>query len=145
MERDKLLAEYQELEKSIAYYKSLLADETLLMGVIKQEMADIRDKFADERRTELTVLEGEIDIEDLIQSDDMVVTMTHLGYVKRLPKSTYRAQHRGGKGVTGMATREEDFAERLIIVNTHEEIMFFTNRGRVYSGLDKRPQQSVPF
>ena len=133
LERDKLLAEYQELEKSIAYYKSLLADETLLMGVIKQEMADIRDKFADERRTELTVLEGEIDIEDLIQSDDMVVTMTHLGYVKRLPKSTYRAQHRGGKGVTGMATREEDFAERLIIVNTHEEIMFFTNRGRVYS------------
>ena len=133
LERDKLLAEYQELEKSIAYYKSLLADESLLMGVIKQEMADIRDKFADERRTELTVLEGEIDIEDLIQSDDMVVTMTHLGYVKRLPKSTYRAQHRGGKGVTGMATREEDFAERLIIVNTHEEIMFFTNRGRVYS------------
>ncbi len=133
LERDKLLAEYQELEKSIAYYKSLLADETLLMGVIKQEMADIRDKFADERRTELTVLEGEIDIEDLIQSDDMVVTMTHLGYVKRLPKSTYRAQHRGGKGVTGMATREEDFAERLIIVNTHEELMFFTNRGRVYS------------
>lgn len=97
------------------------------MGVIKQEMTEIRDKFADERRTELTVMEGEIDIEDLIQSDDMVVTMTHFGYVKRLPKSTYRAQHRGGKGVSGMATREEDFAERLIIVNTHDEIMFFTN------------------
>ena len=133
LERDKLQAEYDELEKNIAYYKSLLADEDLLMGVIKQEMTEIRDKFADERRTELTVMEGEIDIEDLIQSDDMVVTMTHFGYVKRLPKSTYRAQHRGGKGVSGMATREEDFAERLIIVNTHDEIMFFTNRGRVYN------------
>ena len=133
LERDKLLAEYEELEKNIAYFKSLLADEHLLMGVIKQEMGEIRDKFADPRRTELTVLEGEIDIEDLIQSDDMVVTMTHFGYVKRLPKSTYRAQHRGGKGVTGMATREEDFAERMIIVNTHEEIMFFTHKGRVYN------------
>ena len=133
LERDKLQAEYEELEKNIAYFKSLLADENLLMGVIKQEMGEIRDKFADPRRTELTVLEGEIDIEDLIQSDDMVVTMSHLGYVKRLPKSTYRAQHRGGKGVTGMSTREEDFVERMIVVNTHDEIMFFTNRGRVYN------------
>lgn len=133
LERDKLQAEYDELQKSIAYFKSLLADETLLMGVIKDEMTEIRNKFADPRRTELTVLEGEIDIEDLIQSDDMVVTMSHLGYVKRLPKSTYRAQHRGGKGVTGMATREEDFVEKMIIVNTHDEIMFFTNRGRVYN------------
>ncbi len=133
LERDKLQAEYDELQKSIAYFKSLLADENLLMGVIKAEMIEIRNKFADPRRTELTVLEGEIDIEDLIQSDDMVVTMSHLGYVKRLPKSTYRAQHRGGKGVTGMATREEDFVEKMIIVNTHDEIMFFTNRGRVYN------------
>lgn len=133
LERDKLQAEYDELEKNIAYYRSLLADEALLMGVIKQEMTEIRNKFADPRRTELTVLEGEIDIEDLIQSDDMVVTMSHLGYVKRLPKSTYRAQHRGGKGVTGMSTREEDFVERMIVVNTHDEIMFFTNRGRVYN------------
>ena len=133
LERDKLQAEYDELQKDIAYYRSLLADESLLMGVIKAEMTEIRNKFADPRRTELTVLEGEIDIEDLIQSDDMVVTMSHLGYVKRLPKSTYRAQHRGGKGVTGMATREEDFVERMIIVNTHDEIMFFTNRGRVYN------------
>ncbi len=133
LERDKLLAEYQELEKQIAYFRSLLADEALLMGVVKTEMTEIRDKFADERRTELTLLEGEIDIEDLIQSDDMAVTMTNFGYIKRLPKSTYRAQHRGGRGVTGMATREEDFVKELIIVNTHEEILFFTNRGRVYS------------
>ena len=133
LERDKLLAEYEELEKTIAYLQSLLNDEVLLMGVIKAEMSDIRDKFADERRTELTHMEGEIDIEDLIQSDDMVVTMTHFGYVKRLPKSTYRAQHRGGKGISAMAKRDEDFAERLIIVNTHQEIMFFTSRGRVYT------------
>ncbi len=133
LERDKLLAEYNELEKTIAYLQSLLNDELLLMGVIKDEMTAIRDKFADERRTELTHMEGEIDIEDLIQSDDMVVTLTHFGYIKRLPKSTYRAQHRGGKGVSAMSTREEDFAERLIIVNTHQDIMFFTNRGRVYT------------
>ncbi len=133
LERDKLQAEFDELQKTIAYLRGLLSDEVLLMGVIKEEMGAIRDKFADERRTELTHMEGEIDIEDLIQSDDMVVTMTHFGYVKRLPKSTYRAQHRGGKGVSGMATREEDFVERLIIVNTHEDILFFTNRGRVYT------------
>ena len=133
LERDKLMAEYDELMKTITYLRSLLADEALLMGVIKEEMALIRDKFSDDRRTELTHMEGEIDIEDLIQADDMVVTMSHLGYVKRLPKSTYRAQHRGGKGVTGMATRDEDFVERMIVVNTHDEIMFFTNRGRVYN------------
>ncbi|MEG0512475.1 MAG: DNA gyrase subunit A [Clostridia bacterium] len=133
LEQDKLMAEYAELEKTIAYLSGLLADEALLMGVIKEEMTAIRDKFADDRRTELTHMEGEIDIADLIQSEDMVVTMTRFGYVKRLPKSTYRAQHRGGKGVSGMGTRDEDFVERLIIVNTHEDIMFFTNRGRVYT------------
>ena len=133
LERDKLQSEFDELQVQIAYLRGLLADEALLMGVIKTEMAEIRDKFADERRTELTHLEGEIDIEDLIQADDMVVTLTNFGYIKRLPKSTYRAQHRGGRGVTGMATREEDFVKKLIIVNTHEEIMFFTNLGRVYS------------
>ncbi|MDD3334528.1 MAG: DNA gyrase subunit A [Eubacteriales bacterium] len=133
LERERLEEEYAELEKTIAYLRSLLENEALLMGVIKEEMGAIRDKFGDDRRTELTHMEGEIDIEDLIQSDDMAVTMTHFGYVKRLPKSTYRAQHRGGKGVSGMTTREEDFVERLIIVNTHEDIMFFTNRGRVYT------------
>lgn len=132
LERDKLQSEFDELQKVIAYLSSLLADEALLMGVIKTEMSEIRDKFADARRTELTHLEGEIDIEDLIQSEDMVVTLTNFGYIKRLPKSTYRAQHRGGRGVSGMTTREEDFVKRLIIVNTHEEIMFFTTKGRVY-------------
>ena len=133
LERDKLQGEYDELEKSIAYYKSLLADEQLLMGVIKNELTEIRNKFGDERRTELTALEGEIDIEDLIDPEDMVVTMSQFGYIKRVPKTTYRSQRRGGKGVSGMTTREEDFARRMIIVNTHNEIMFFTNKGRVYN------------
>lgn len=133
LERDKLSEEFAVLTGQIAYFKSLLADEALLMGVIKTEMLLIREKFADRRRTELTAVEGEIDIEDLIAPDDMVVTLTNFGYVKRLPKSTYRAQNRGGRGVSGMSTREEDFVRRLIVVNTHEEIMFFTNRGRVYS------------
>ena len=133
LERDKLSAEYAQLMEQITYLKSLLENEALLMGVIKDELQLIRDKFADDRRTELTIIEGEIDIEDLIAPDDMVVTMTNFGYIKRLPKSTYRAQNRGGRGVSGMSTRDEDFVRRLIIVNTHEEIMFFTNRGRVYS------------
>lgn len=133
LERDKLTAEYQQLQETIAYLQSLLDNETLLMGVIKDEMQLIRDKFTDPRRTELTVIEGEIDIEDLIAPDDMVVTLTNFGYIKRLPKSTYRAQHRGGRGIAGMSTRDEDFVRRLIIVNTHEEIMFFTNQGRVFS------------
>ena len=133
LERDKLAEEFAQLTEQIAYLKSLLADEALLMGVIKDELIAIREKFADKRRTELTAVEGEIDIEDLIAPDDMVVTLTNFGYVKRLPKSTYRAQNRGGRGVSGMSTREEDFVRRLIVVNTHEEIIFFTNRGRVYS------------
>ena len=133
LERDKLTAEHEQLMQQITYLQSLLDNEPLLMGVIKDEMQIIRNKFADDRRTELTLIEGEIDIEDLITPDDMVVTLTNFGYIKRLPKSTYRAQHRGGRGISGMSTRDEDFVRRLIIVNTHEEIMFFTNRGRVFS------------
>lgn len=133
LERDKLMAEYDELQKAIAYYQSLLADEKLLMGVVKDEMLEVKNKFGDPRRTELSVVEGEIDVEDLIAVDDMVVSLTNMGYVKRLPKSTYRAQNRGGKGITGMTTREEDYAKQIRIASTHDEIMFFTNRGRVYS------------
>ena len=102
------------------------------MNVIKTEITAIRDKFADERRTELTTLEGEIDVADLIQEEDMVVTLTHAGYVKRIAKSTYRAQHRGGKGIMAMTTKEEDYAERMVVVSTHDDLMFFTNLGRVY-------------
>ena len=132
LEADKLLAEYQELEKTIAYLQSILADEKLLLSVIKDELIAIRDKFGDERRTEIGVLDGEIDVEDLIPVDDMVVTLTHFGYVKRLPRSTYRSQGRGGKGVVGQNLREEDYTERIQVVNTHEPIMFFTSRGRCY-------------
>ena len=133
LEREKLLEEYQELQKTIAELQAILADETLLMNVIKQEISLIRDKFGDDRRTELTAIEGEIDIADLIQQEDMVVTLTHYGYVKRLPKYTYKAQNRGGKGVMAMTTREEDYAEQLRVMNTHDDIMFFTNLGRVYT------------
>ncbi len=133
LEREKLQEEYQELEKTIAELSAILADETLLMNVIKQEISTIRDKFGDDRRTELTAIEGEIDVADLIQQEDMVVTLTHYGYVKRLPKYTYRAQNRGGKGVMAMTTREEDYAEQLRVMNTHDDIMFFTNLGRVYT------------
>ncbi len=133
LEREKLLEEYEELEKTIHYLESLLADHGLLMGVIKDELTEIKNKYADPRRTELSVVEGEIDIADLIAVDDMVVTLTHFGYVKRLSVSTYRAQNRGGKGVAAMTTREDDFAECIRICNTHEPILFFTNQGRVYS------------
>ena len=132
LESDKLLAEYQELEKTIAYLRSILADEKLLLSVIKDEMSVIRDKFGDDRRTEISTVAGEIDVADLIAVDEMVVTLTNFGYVKRLSKSTYRAQHRGGRGVTGQSLREEDYAEQIRVVNSHEDIMFFTNRGRCY-------------
>ncbi|MBQ9307225.1 MAG: DNA gyrase subunit A [Clostridia bacterium] len=133
LERDRLMEEYNELQKTIAYLSSLLADEKLLMGVIKDEILAIKAKFADDRRTELTAIEGEIDVEDLIAEEDMVVTLTHTGYIKRVSASTYKAQHRGGKGVSGMTTKEEDYAVQMCIVNTHQEIMFFSNRGRAYS------------
>ena len=96
-------------------------------------MLAIKAKYADERRTQISVMDGEIDPEDLIQEDSVVVTLTHFGYVKRIPRTTYRSQNRGGKGIMGMTTREEDYAEQLLVTSTHDEIMFFTNRGRVYS------------
>ena len=132
LERDKIEAEYAELQKQIAYFRAVLADEQLVLGIIRDEILEIRDKFADERRTEISALDGEIDMLDLIEEEDMVVTMTHYGYVKRLPKTTYRAQRRGGKGVIATTTREEDFVEQMYVTYTHDPILFFTNRGRVY-------------
>ena len=133
LERERLQEEYAELEKTIAYLRAVLADEKLVLGIIREEILAIKEKYADERRTEITAMDGEIDPEDLIQEDSVVVTLTHFGYVKRIPRTTYRSQNRGGKGVMGMTTREEDYAERLLVTSTHAEIMFFTNRGRVYS------------
>ena len=132
LERDKIEAEYADLQKQIEWFKAVLADEKLLLGVIRDEISEIRNKYADPRRTEISALDGEIDMLDLIEEEDMVVTMTHYGYVKRLPKTTYRAQRRGGKGVMATATREEDFVEQMYVTSTHDPIMFFTNMGRVY-------------
>ena len=133
LECDRLQAEFDELQRTIARLTAILADEHLLVGVIKTEITEIRDKYADERRSELSVIEGEIDVEDLIAEEDMVVTLTRMGYVKRIAASTYRQQRRGGRGVSGMTTRDEDYAVQMCVVNTHAEIMFFTNYGRCYS------------
>ena len=132
LERDKIEAEYQELLKQIEYFRAVLANERMVLDIIKTEITDIRNRFADERRTEITALDGEIDVMDLIQEEDMVVTLTHFGYVKRLPKATYRAQKRAGKGIIGATTREEDFVEQLFVTSTHDPLMFFTDRGRAY-------------
>ena len=133
LERERLLEEYQELEKTIERLSAILADEHLLMEVIKTEISEIRDKYGDERRSELTIAEDDIDIEDLIQEENMVVTLTHDGYVKRVSSSVYRAQHRGGRGVSGMNVKETDYTTQMFVTSTHQEIMFFTNLGRVYS------------
>ena len=132
LEADKLHGEYDDLQRSIAYYQGLLSDRAKLMQVIRTEISEVRRKFADERRTAISPLEGEIDIADLIPIDDMIVTMTHFGYVKRLSQSTYRLQNRGGKGVAALSTREEDFVEHMYVVNSHSDMLFFTDRGRVY-------------
>ena len=132
LERDKLENEYNEIQVEIARLQGILADEAKLMEVIKEEITVIRDKFGDDRRTELTTIDGEIDVEDLIQEEDMVVTLTKEGYVKRIAKSVYRSQNRGGRGVTGMTTKDEDYAVQMRVTSTHDEIMFFTNKGRVF-------------
>lgn len=132
LEREKITAELDELMKKIAYLESILADETKLLGVIKDEAAIIKDKYADERRTEIKPAEGEFDIRDLYDEEEIAVTITHLGYIKRLPADTYKSQKRGGKGVSALTTREEDFVTDLISTTTHSELLVFTNRGRVY-------------
>ena len=132
LERDKIEQEYAELQKQIEWFRKVLADEQLLLGIIRDEIKEIRTKYADERRTQISALDGEIDMLDLIEEEDMVITMTHYGYVKRLPKATYRAQRRGGKGVLATTTREEDFVEQMYVTSTHDQLMFFSNRGRCY-------------
>lgn len=133
LERDRLEAEYKELQKTIAYLNSLLADEALIWGVVKTEITDIKNRFSDPRRTEISPVFDEIDFEDLIEEENMAVTLTHFGYVKRTSADTYRMQHRGGKGVAAAAVREEDFIEHLFVTSTHSEILFFTNMGRVFN------------
>lgn len=132
LEREKLEAEYGELKRTVEYLASLLADEGKLMGVVKDEMLEIRRRFADPRRTEITRIVEDIDMDDIIQEEDMVVTCTHHGYIKRIAEATYRTQRRGGVGISAGATREEDFLEDIFVTSTHSYIMFFTNKGRAF-------------
>jgi len=132
LEREKIENEYNELMKKIAYYKSLLAGEVLLMGVIKDELTEIRDKYGDERRTQIVRDEGEFDEEDLVEEENVTITFTHLGYIKRVPADTYKAQKRGGKGITGVTTRDNDFVKDLVMTSTHDNLMFFTNTGKAH-------------
>ena len=132
LERHKIEAELTELREKIAWYEKVLADVNLVLQIVKDEMAEIRAKFADKRRTEITAAAKDLDIEDLIAEEDMVVTITKAGYVKRLPVATYRQQKRGGKGISGVNLKESDFVEHLFISSTHDYVLFFSNKGKVY-------------
>ena len=132
LERDKINDEHAELTKTAAYYESILADENKLRGIIRDEILEVRRRYADPRRTEIAPASDDIDLDDIIQEEDMAVTMTHLGYVKRIAADSYKAQNRGGKGIMAQATRDEDFVEHLFVTSTHNYIMFFTNTGRAY-------------
>ena len=132
LEREKIEEEYQEILKTIAYLQGVLADEGKIFGIIKEELTKVKEQYGDDRRTRITLSGADMDIEDLIAEEDVVITVTHGGYVKRMPLTTYRNQKRGGRGVTGMGTKETDFVEHLLITTTHHTIMFFTNRGLVY-------------
>jgi DNA gyrase subunit A len=132
LERDKIEKEYLELIKKIELYRSILASEKKVLEIIKDEMKELSERFGDERRTEIAPEAEELDIEDLIAEEDVVITVSHGGYIKRIPVSAYRKQRRGGKGVTGAETKEEDFIEHLFIASTHEYILFFTDRGTVH-------------
>lgn len=132
LNREKLQKEYDELEERIAYYAELLSNREMLLGVMKDELLQIRDKYGDDRLTEIQDVENEIDIEDLIEEEECVFTLTAAGYIKRMPASTYRAQKRGGKGISAQSLREEDYVETLFTASSHDNILFFTSSGRVY-------------
>ncbi|SEC31264.1 DNA gyrase subunit A [Paenibacillus sp. GP183] len=132
LEREKIESEYAELQKKIAEYKAILSDEQLILQIISEELNEIKEKFGDDRRSEITIGLESIEDEDLIPREDVVITITHTGYIKRLPVTTYRNQKRGGRGVVGMDTKDNDFVEHLFVTNTHHYLMFFTNKGKVY-------------
>ena len=132
LERDKIEDEFNELMKQIDYLKSILASEEKLLGVIKDELLEIKAKYSDDRRSKIEKVLNEIDIEDLIQEEDVVITLTNSGYIKRISADTYSAQRRGGKGIQAMATKEDDIVENIMITSTHSDVLFFTNKGRVY-------------
>ncbi|WP_238948934.1 DNA gyrase subunit A [Clostridium sp. YIM B02569] len=132
LERGKIEEEYNELMKQIEYLKSILASEEKLLDVIKEELLEIKNRYSDERKSKIEKIVNEIDIEDLIQEEDVVITLTHSGYIKRISADTYSSQRRGGKGIQAMSTKEDDFVEHLMITSTHSDVLFFTNKGRVY-------------
>jgi len=133
LEREKLENRYNELKEQIKYYNDVLANEYMVLNIVKEELLVIKAKYADERRTEIASDVSEIDDEDLIEEENVAITLTHFGYIKRLPVDTYKSQKRGGKGITGISTKEEDFVENLFVTSTHNYILFFTSKGRVYS------------
>lgn len=132
LEREKLQSEYDDLQEKISYLRSILSDETKLFGIIKDEINDIKNKFNDERRSQIVPAQGDIDVIDLIKREDVVITLSNLGYVKRLPLSTYKAQNRGGKGIIAMKNRDEDYSVDMLVVSSHDELLVFTTKGRVY-------------
>ena len=132
LQREKLEEEYAELMRLIAYYKEILASATLVYDIIKTELLEMRDKFGDERLTKIAAAEGEFEEEDLIKEEQTVIALTHFGYIKRMPVDTYKSQRRGGKGITGIATREDDFVKEIFTASTHDTILFFSNKGKMY-------------
>ena len=132
LQREKIEEEYAELMKLIEHLRAILASDRLVYDIIKEELLEIKDKFGDERKTKIVAAEGEFDVEDLIKEEQCVVALTHFGYIKRMPIDTYKSQKRGGKGITGIATREEDFVKQIFTASTHDTILFFSNKGKVY-------------
>ncbi len=132
LQREKIEEEYAELMKLIAHLKEILASETLVFNIIKEELLEIKQKFGDERLTKIVAAEGEIDVEDLIREEQTVVALTNFGYIKRVPVDTYKSQKRGGRGIMGMTTREEDFVKEIFTTSTHDTILFFSNKGKMY-------------
>ncbi len=133
LEKEKLLDEERELNEKITYFNSILESEEKLLSIIKEEIIEIRDKYKDKRRTLITSAAHEINIKDTIPNEEVTITLTHQGYIKRMPVDTYKAQKRGGKGIASMTTKEEDFVEKLLITSNHEKVLFITNRGRIYT------------
>ena len=132
LQREKIENEYDEIMKLIAHLKEILGSERLVFDVIKEELLEVKDKFGDDRKTKIVAAEGEFEIEDLIKEEQTVITLSHFGYIKRMPIDTYKSQKRGGKGITGMTTREEDFVKQIFTASTHDTLLFFTNKGKVY-------------
>ena len=132
LQREKIEEEYNELMKLIAHLREILSSETLVFDIIKEELIEIKEKYGDDRKTKIVAAEGEIDIDDLIKEEETVVALTHFGYIKRMPIDTYKSQRRGGKGITGISTREDDFVKQIFTANTHDTILFFSNKGKLY-------------